>query len=272
MKKLKYIFCDMDGTLLNDKWKISKEQAVYLCDLCRRKQIRFGFASGREVTSLIPIAEEMGILEICDVMVVNNGADIYDVKRKMKMGVQKIEVQDVYAILEMIRPYEWLNAVFHNHKGFFALYDTPHVRRIMENNHYDCCHSPVFERFEAVSRLSLLFEPERMEDVRRIMTEIEIPSYIKGVQSDKNVYDFLRSGVCKGKGIQAYVSSCGDTMEDVIVFGDEENDIEMMQMAGVSVAMKNATKRIQEKASYVTEKTNNEDGIMHFLKKVEEWF
>ena len=66
MKKLKYIICDLDGTLLNEERRISRRQADYLCDLYKRKDIRFGFASGRAVTSLIPIAEEAGILEICD--------------------------------------------------------------------------------------------------------------------------------------------------------------------------------------------------------------
>lgn len=272
MKKLKYIICDMDGTLLNDERKISRKQADYLRNLCGRKQVRFGLATGRELSSLIPMTEEAGILDVCDVMVVNNGADIYDVKNRTKTGTLKISVEDVHAMLAMVRPYGWLNAMFHNPKGLFALYDTPRIHRIVENNHYDGFHSPYSESFEEVSRFTLVFEPEQMEDVRGIVAGFKLPPHIRGIQSDKDVYDFLRVGVSKEEGIRTYVSSQGDTMEDVLVFGDEENDLGMMRAAGVSVAMKNASEKVKENASHVTERTNNEDGIMHFLRTAEDWF
>ena len=61
-------------------------------------------------------------------------------------------------------------------------------------------------------------------------------------------------------------------MEEVLVFGDGENDLDMMRAAGVSVAMKNGSEEVRERADYVTERTNQEDGIMHFLKTAEDWF
>ena len=57
-----------------------------------------------------------------------------------------------------------------------------------------------------------------------------------------------------------------------MAFGDNDNDLEMLRAAGVAVAMKNATERVQKEADYVTDKTNNEDGIMHFLQEHEDWF
>lgn len=272
MKKIKYIICDLDGTLLNDERTISKTQADYLKDLCGRKDIRFGFASGRTIPSLTDIAREAGILDVCDVMVGNNGSDVYDARKKQTTETPRLSVEEIRTILELFQPYEWVNPIFHNPKGLFTFYETPRTQYIVKNNHYDRCHSPFLESFEPTPRVTLLVDPERMGDVRNLVEELGLPPYIQGVQSDKDVYDMIRRGVSKESGILTYVSSYGGTMEEVMVFGDGENDLAMMQAAGISVSMKNGTEEVKEKASYVTEKTNNEDGIMHFLKTVEDWF
>lgn len=272
MKKLKYIICDLDGTLLNDERSISKEQARYLGDLCKRKALRFGFASGRALTSLIPIAKEAGILNICDVMVANNGVDIYDVKSETRTETLMVSVEDVYKILELFRPYEWINVTFHNPNKLFGLHETPRTRQIVKINHFDSFHSPFSESFVSTPRVTLICEPERMDEMRRLVSKLDLPPDIQGVQSDKDIYDLARKGISKAEGIRTYVSACGGAMEEVMVFGDGENDLDMMQAAGVSVSMRNGTEEVRKKANYVTEKTNNEDGIMHFLKTVEDWF
>lgn len=57
----------------------------------------------------------------------------------------------------------------------------------------------------------------------------------------------------------------GFTSQDMIVFGDGENDIEMLKLAGLGIAMGNATDYVKGFANYVT-KSNDEDGIWHAAK------
>ena len=64
----------------------------------------------------------------------------------------------------------------------------------------------------------------------------------------------------------------GDRIEQTVVFGDSENDLEMIQKCGVSVSMKNGTEAVRAAADYVTGYTNNEDGVFRFLKEHEDWF
>ena len=52
-----------------------------------------------------------------------------------------------------------------------------------------------------------------------------------------------------------------------MAFGDGFNDISMIEFCGTGVAMKNGCEQILEKADYITEYSNDEDGIAHFLKK-----
>ena len=58
----------------------------------------------------------------------------------------------------------------------------------------------------------------------------------------------------------------GETLDNVMTFGDEENDFEMIAQAGVGVAMGNAIPQIKQVANAET-LTNNEDGVAAYLKQ-----
>ena len=56
--------------------------------------------------------------------------------------------------------------------------------------------------------------------------------------------------------------------ENIIAFGDAENDVEMLNVAGTSIAMKNSKKELIEKVKIVTKKDNDHNGIYHTLKQI----
>ncbi len=59
----------------------------------------------------------------------------------------------------------------------------------------------------------------------------------------------------------------GIAQEDIISFGDGQNDREMLRMSGIGVAMGNAVPEVQAEAKLVTD-TNDEDGIWKALKQL----
>ena len=56
--------------------------------------------------------------------------------------------------------------------------------------------------------------------------------------------------------------------DEVVAFGDGDNDIEFLQAAGLGLAMKNARDVLKEVAAGVTERTNDEDGVAHELRRL----
>jgi hydroxymethylpyrimidine pyrophosphatase-like HAD family hydrolase len=58
----------------------------------------------------------------------------------------------------------------------------------------------------------------------------------------------------------------GVSLDDVIAIGDNQNDIAMIQKAGLGVAVANARKETLEQADYVT-LSNNDDGVAHVIEK-----
>ena len=77
--------------------------------------------------------------------------------------------------------------------------------------------------------------------------------------------ELLRGDVCKGMGLKALCERRGISVDDVVAFGDGENDIEFIQFAGVGIAMKNGRDAVKRVADRITDKTNGEDGVAAML-------
>lgn len=73
-------------------------------------------------------------------------------------------------------------------------------------------------------------------------------------------YDVVLKGMNKGKGIAELMKITGFKRDEIMVFGDNYNDLEMFEMADYRIAMDNAINEIKEMATYVTSDCSN-DGI-----------
>lgn len=99
--------------------------------------------------------------------------------------------------------------------------------------------------FKALEKLNQL-ENVRIVDFKRGYTDINHPI------------------ASKGNGLKTLTQSLNMSMEDVIVFGDGDNDISMFKCAGVSVAMKNACSELKRIANMIADH-HDEDGVASAL-------
>ena len=79
--------------------------------------------------------------------------------------------------------------------------------------------------------------------------------------------DVIAMGGGKVSGLRAYLERCGITREEIIVFGDGENDLDMIRYAGIGVAMGNAVESVKAAADYVTADIDDdgiEKALIHF--------
>lgn len=83
-----------------------------------------------------------------------------------------------------------------------------------------------------------------------------------------NAVDIISKGGGKVRGIQAFLEQNGIKREEIIAFGDGENDMEMLEFAGIGVAMGNAGESVKAAADYVTSDVD-EDGIFRALKALD---
>ena len=80
------------------------------------------------------------------------------------------------------------------------------------------------------------------------------------------IIEIVRKGLNKAVGIDHIAKEMGIPRERIIAFGDEDNDLEMIDYAGVGVAMNNGISELKNIANEIT-LSNNEDGIGMFLQE-----
>ena len=85
-------------------------------------------------------------------------------------------------------------------------------------------------------------------------------------KSKPNYLEFMHPQATKKHALENLAGSFGIAREEIIVFGDSYNDLDMLEWAGMGVAMGNAPAEIKDKADYVTD-TNNRGGVAKALER-----
>jgi len=80
------------------------------------------------------------------------------------------------------------------------------------------------------------------------------------VSSAKGLLDIMAADISKGNALKTLSEKLKVDLDDVIVFGDNYNDMDMFKCAGMPIAMGNSVEDIKLQAKYIT-KSNNEAGI-----------
>lgn len=109
--------------------------------------------------------------------------------------------------------------------------------------------------------------PENLESVSEALNNYYPDVVTKTWGGPHNVLEMTPKGVHKAIGLAIIADDLGFKPKDIMAFGDEYNDVEMLAFAGLGVVMKNGSKQAKEVADDMTEYTNDEDGLACYLEK-----
>jgi hypothetical protein len=259
------IVLDLDGTLLTDEKVISDKTANTL-----KKAQEAGhhvmIATGRPYRASEMYYKQLGL----KTPIVNfNGAFVHNpTDRSWKTIHETIALPIVNDVVEAMKPFTVQNIVAevmddvylqrHDEKllDIFGLGDP----RITEGD---------LRQFLKVDPTSLLIQasPHTVDPIRKHLEDVhaEVIDHRRwGAPWD--VIEIIRHGLHKAVGIQ-HVSQWMDIPRDrIIAFGDEDNDLEMIDYVGYGVAMGNGIDQLKSIANEVTD-SNNEDGIARILNE-----
>jgi Cof subfamily protein (haloacid dehalogenase superfamily) len=242
------IVTDLDRTLLRDDKTISS----YTRDIfyrCRYKGIKIVIATGR------PLRMTKTFIEIInpDAVVYHNGAVI--TAHNKTLGQYKIPLSEARMILKQIER------------------EYPKATLSVELNEVLYVNCDIGEKTEYV-KLSFDNLPNFDAD-KIIIGTIPIDEITKiGTQRPKSTYLLVDSGkfgmimnknACKWEGVKTVCSSWQIDTKNVIAFGDDYNDLEMIKNCGTGIAVNNAIDEVLAAADYVCD-TNENDGVAKWLE------
>ena len=253
-KKIKIIFFDIDDTLRNSKTGFIPSTIPTIFKQLREKEILTGIATGRGIFGVVP---EIKALKP-DFFVTLNGAYIEDKKGNVVYSnkIAKDKVEDYIT---------WTKEVGIDY-GLVGSHAAKLSRRTeMINQAID----PIYPDLEV--------DPDfyQKEDIYQMWTfedqgdDLTLPeslaSTLRMVRWHEHSSDVVPISGSKAAGVAKVVDQLGLKPENVMVFGDGLNDLELFDFAGISVAMGVSHEKIKEKADYIT-KTLEEDGIFDALE------
>lgn len=267
MSKIRYIFCDLDGTLLDDKKEIS-ENTLHIIDMLRREyNVKFGVATGRDAASAIPLLKKLNVYDRLDAIVSNNGVLTQNLISGENIWLPKVKKQQIKSIIDYFAKLPILRVCFHNHNHFYSTILDERSAKIQAMNYESKISNPIEDdSYEDAPRVMLIFDPKDYKEVCKYIDSVQFQG-LHSYLSQADVYEYMNDEVSKDRGILSYTTGFNDDLSSVLVFGDSDNDVEMLQNCGLGVAMYNASISAKKVANTITNKSNNEEGVYDFLKR-----
>ncbi len=254
------IVLDLDGTALNRNNVIPDNLKDILKRLKNEKRSRIVLASGRSISSMKIMAGELGLE--APAITLNGGAIIDPVSDEI--FYEKNLSADIYLKSLTILKELHIEIVVFTAFGVYAE-NASKITDILEE-YSDNKIEWVSDLGTIGSPVKILFIPEYESanaEVKKHTSSLEIDI----IESGFSFTEIVPKGVNKGSALEIVSEMLEIDHKDIIAFGDNENDVEMLQLAGTGVAMGNAPEHVKSTADMVTD-TNDNDGVYKILARI----
>lgn len=263
---IRSICLDLDGTLLDNNSLVSIDTKNYLIELLDNG-IDVTIVTGRpyfyvkylvnKLDPRIDFIASNGAVYTSHQEVIEHAFDretlstiVNFVKERPLMGFFKT-LDTVYSK----KDYLDLGPLYLNdvHKDLFK-----DLKRVIDNN-----YEGIFD--ESITTIFLgTYHQAQYEQVIAHLKQIETIDY---AHTGDYMIDIIPKGINKGQAVKEMMAKKKIDLEHVMAFGDSDNDLEMLEVVGHPVVMKNGSTRALAMSDAHTEHTNDEEGVLKYLKK-----
>lgn len=276
---IKLIVSDIDGTIIDEFGNVSDKTREVIHRL-KDYGIRFSFATGRSFDSTYRIAEALNLLNEDVGMICLNGQETYTLPSLEKTTLSTLTYEEALRLQKLGESY-YLGIMYCFDDVIYFQMDDLSYRDYMIAMGEDVkkFFNTQIETINvnSVSEIKHRFEKDRIQKIAYIQS----PPYMNLVadrlkEAVKGEYDIMRVGhgwtevgilgVSKGQAVLDYAARYDIKPEEIMVFGDSENDLSMFKIAGRAVVMENGMESAKAHATDMT-LSNDESGVAHFIEK-----
>lgn len=267
---VKLIAMDLDGTLMapdhitvTDKTKAALEKAHDM-------GIKTVIATGRTLSVIHDVLEQVPFI---DYVIYSNGAVVYDRCKGINIYTNFMPADTVEKVVDILESYpvyyelyangssntQKSKAVFFKNKDLPAEFLDFYMQSLINHDNLS-----EFAKNNDIEKINLFyFDGEFYDEIKDKLFAIENIDRTSPVSGD---IEMTFKGVNKGAALDNMCKELCFTPDEVMSFGDADNDIEMLQFAGYGIAMGNASEDCKAAAKYET-LSNGEDGIAAAIEK-----
>ncbi len=267
--KKKILFTDMDGTLLRNDSTVSPAMKEAL-DRLTGAGHHLVLSSGRPLPSILEVREQAGLFYPHMLIISNNGALIYDCDAEKPILEQRICQADLAAVIQLA--HRWgLHIHGYTRSQIVCTQDNEELRFYRRRIHMPVKYVPDIAAALPEGSFKLqtihLTDRSRLEAFREaLLSQADLSERLQIAFSNDRYLEILPRGAGKGNALRYVTDYLPVLRTHTYAAGDEENDLSMLEAAHTGIAMANASERVKARADLVTERTNEEDGLLEILR------
>ncbi|MQS75685.1 Cof-type HAD-IIB family hydrolase [Companilactobacillus halodurans] len=267
---IKLILSDIDGTILDDNNKIDTGLRLAIANL-KKQSVPFVLASARSPQGMLNIAKELDVLDN-PIACYNGALVVKDLQSNnystiLSHQLEKAEIEKMLTIIQQNFPKVAIN-LYSGSDWYVEKIDkwvkieaditklTPIVTDLQ---------TLVAKNNLPVHKILLISEPEEIAQVHQRLRDSNLANssfYL----SKPNYLEITNAQVSKEKALRELAKTYNLELSETMSLGDNFNDVPMLKLAGLGVAMDNAPTEVKKSANVVTG-TNNQNGVSKAIEK-----
>ena len=260
---IRLIATDMDDTLLDASSRLAPRT------LCALQQaisagVMLSLSSGRMPESMLPFAERIGVNAP---MILFNGALIYDHRTDEILYSNPIPADTAKAVAKMIEA-EGIYLQIYPGKGYYCHQRCEHTDRYEASIRVPCTElgMPVSQWMTGGMIKMLAIATPEIIDALQARLRAAFPKGVNFMKSKAHYLEIVAEGVDKGSAIKVLAEKLNLSIDEIMAFGDGQNDATMLEAAGLGVAMENAVAECKAVAGLIAPR-NTEDGVAQVIEQ-----
>ena len=256
---IKAIAVDMDGTFLNSNNDYDREAFLELFKKLKAKEVRFVVASGNQYAQISSFFPEIW-REIT--FVSENGGLVFEKGNLLiKKIIAKPIIQDTLTLLEKTS-YKVGIILCGVQSAYILKSENTDLKKEAAKYYFALKEIDSFQDLpdDEWVKIALQLEDKNAFSIIDLMNE-KNNSQLKAVYSGHGSVDLIANEVNKGNTLKQLLNQWEIKPEQFLAFGDSNNDLEMLELAGYSYSMANASEQVARVAKYQAP-SNNENGVI----------
>lgn len=260
LSKVRMVITDMDGTLLDSGHEVSSKFFSQFQEL-KKRNIKFVAASGRQYFSIIekldPIKEDI-------IVVAENGA--YVREREKEILATPLNNNTIKEILDLLKGIKEIHTVLCGKTNAYINGESEAFQQKLREYYSEYTVVDDLTAFDGeILKIALYHFHSSEQHIYPIVKHLE--SKLKVKVSGENWLDLSEMNANKGYALQKLQRLYGINEQETMVFGDYNNDLEMLALGHFSFAMANAHPNVKAVANYSTA-SNDDMGVEQILDQL----
>ncbi|QMT84135.1 HAD family hydrolase [Companilactobacillus pabuli] len=270
---IKLVAFDMDGTFLNDQNTYNHQRFGEILQKLRAKDIHVAAASGSQYQRLLNQFDEFN--QEMD-FVSQNGAVVHSAGEPLL--VQEIPADAVKKTLDVINhQFAPSDIAEHLVVGYKSAYVDENISKAafdMTYRYYnhllrvpDLATATPQRLEDQITSIGVTFDSKVDFDAKMKSLREMLPSGLSSQTSGYNTELISEDTVNKAAGLRELQEKYNVADDEIMTFGDNENDLPMLKITPNSYAMQNAEQKIKDQVAHVTD-SNNDEGVLNVLEQL----